>query len=400
MAAERRAHDARELPDGVSQARPDPARRVRLGVPAARLRERRERGRASTCTASPAVPSSTTSTTTAASTSWCRHRASRTRRGSSGTGATARSRTARTSAGLAGRDGRPEHGPGRLRQRRPRRRAGAARRRGWARRCASRSRCCATRATAPSRTSPRRRGCWRIARRPRPRPGSTTTATAGSTSSWATRLAPNGLEEPSPCELFHNNRDGTFTNVAPESGVDFVGFVKGVASGDYNNDGRPDLYVSVQGADNLLFRNDGPAATPRGWRFTEVAHAGGRHRADQSASAPSSSTSTTTAGTDLFVRVGAIRAKTTAADVAADYLGLPTLAERGRLYRNQGDGTFEDVTRAAGLYKVVPADGAQLRRPGQRRLAGRLPRHGQPGLRDADPQPHVPERRGAGASRT
>ena len=54
---------------------------------------------------------------------------------------------------------------------------------------------------------------------------------------------------------------------------------------------------------------------------------------------------------------GGFDAKTMAADVAADYLGLPTPAERGRLYRNRGDGTFEDVTKAAGLYKVVPAMG-------------------------------------------
>jgi hypothetical protein len=46
-----------------------------------------------------------------------------------------------------------------------------------------------------------------------------------------------------------------------------------------------------------------------------------------------------------------------AADVAADYLGLPTSAERGRLYRNRGDGTFDDVTRTVGLYRVVPAMG-------------------------------------------
>jgi hypothetical protein len=166
-----------------------------------------------------------------------------------------------------------------------------------------------------------------------------------------------GLEEPSPCELFHNNRDGTFTSVATEAGVDFVGFVKGVASGDYNNDGRPDIYVSVLGGDNLLLRNDGPASEQRGWRFTEVAQEAG-------VTGPMNSFGVfffdfdNDGWTDLFVAGwGSFEAKTMAADVAADYLGLPTLAERGRLYRNKGDGTFEDVTRAAGLYKVVPAMG-------------------------------------------
>ena len=43
--------------------------------------------------------------------------------------------------------------------------------------------------------------------------------------------------------------------------------------------------------------------------------------------------------------------------MAADYLGLPTHAERSRLYRNKGDGTFEDVTKAMGLYRVVPGMG-------------------------------------------
>ena len=49
-----------------------------------------------------------------------------------------------------------------------------------------------------------------------------------------------------PAELFHSNRDGTFTEVArPRRASTVVGFVKGVASGDYDNDGRPDLYVSL-----------------------------------------------------------------------------------------------------------------------------------------------------------
>jgi hypothetical protein len=168
---------------------------------------------------------------------------------------------------------------------------------------------------------------------------------------------PGGFEDPSPCELFHNNRDGTFTNVAHEAGVDVVGFVKGVVSGDYNNDGRPDIFVSVQGGEALLFRNDGPSADGRGWRFTNVAKESG-------VGGPMVSFGAfffdfdNDGWQDLFVAGwGSFEGNTMAADVAADYLGLPTSAERGRLYRNKGDGTFEDVTKAAGLYRVVPAMG-------------------------------------------
>jgi hypothetical protein len=168
---------------------------------------------------------------------------------------------------------------------------------------------------------------------------------------------PGGFEEPSPCELFHNNRDGTFTNVAHESGVDFVGFVKGVVSGDYNSDGRPDLFVSVQGGDNLLFRNDGPSSGKRGWRFTNVSREAG-------VTEPMTSFGAfffdfdNDGCLDLFVAGwGGFHAQTMAGDVAADYLGLPTSAERGRLYRNRCDGRFDDVTKAAGLYRVVPAMG-------------------------------------------
>ncbi|HEY5908756.1 MAG TPA: VCBS repeat-containing protein, partial [Vicinamibacteria bacterium] len=166
-----------------------------------------------------------------------------------------------------------------------------------------------------------------------------------------------GLEEPSPCELFHNNRDGTFTNVAEASGVDFVGFVKGVVSGDYDNDGRPDIYVSVKDSDNLLFRNDGPASDGRGWRFTNVAKEAGVTEPMNSFGAFFFDYDND-GWLDLFVAGwGGFDAKAMAADVAADYLGLPTSAERGRLYRNKGDATFEDVTRAAGVYRVVPTMG-------------------------------------------
>jgi hypothetical protein len=157
-----------------------------------------------------------------------------------------------------------------------------------------------------------------------------------------------------PAELFHSNGDGTFTNVAPDLGVDFAGFIKGVASSDYNHDGRPDLYVSVLNGDNLLFRNDGPApAAPGGWKFTNVAEEAGVLE-------PKHSFGTfffdydNDGWDDLFVvGYGVINA----GDSAADYLGLPTPAERGRLFRNNGNGTFADVTKQTGLFKVVPGMG-------------------------------------------
>ncbi len=113
----------------------------------------------------------------------------------------------------------------------------------------------------------------------------------------------------------------------------------------------------MQGGDNLLFRNDGPSSDKRGWRFTNVAKEAGVIEPINSFGAFFFDFDND-GWPDLFVAGwGAFDAKTMAADVAADYLGLPTSAERGRLFHNRGDGTFEDVTKAAGLYRVVPAMG-------------------------------------------
>ena len=59
-----------------------------------------------------------------------------------------------------------------------------------------------------------------------------------------------------PCQLFKNNGDGTFTDVAATAGVDHRGFVKGVVWGDTNGDRFPDLYVSTMQGENLLYLNN------------------------------------------------------------------------------------------------------------------------------------------------
>ena len=81
----------------------------------------------------------------------------------------------------------------------------------------------------------------------------------------------NGAEMPSLVKtgpkylnrLFHNNGDGTFTDVTEHAGVAGAGYGMGVAVGDYDNDGRPDLFVAnVNG--NQLFHNNGDGT------FTDV----------------------------------------------------------------------------------------------------------------------------------
>lgn len=143
-------------------------------------------------------------------------------------------------------------------------------------------------------------------------------------------------------------------------GVAVVGFVKGVASGDFNNDGRPDLYLSRLGQPNILYRNDGPAGadkSPKGpWKFTDVSVAAGV--TEPLWSFPTWFWDYDNDGwLDIFVSGNRIR---NVADVAADYLGLPHTAERPRLYHNNHDGTFTDVTRSAHLDKVLLAMGCNF----------------------------------------
>ena len=109
---------------------------------------------------------------------------------------------------------------------------------------------------------------------------------------------------------------------------------------------RP-LRVAWRGRQPACSATTDPGRAGDGWRFTDVAAQAGVPSRRTTASRRCSSTTTTTAGSTSSSAGYWARA---AEDVAADYLGRPTTsAERGRLYRNNGDGTFADVTREAGL---------------------------------------------------
>jgi hypothetical protein len=162
-----------------------------------------------------------------------------------------------------------------------------------------------------------------------------------------------------PSQLFHNNHNGKFTEVGAASGLAELGFVKGVAWGDYNNDGRPDLYVSVMNGRNRLFRNDGPRDLhdiTKGWRFTDVTAAAGV--AQQKNSFATWFFDYDNDGwPDIFVAGYSLEST---ADIGAFEMGLPVSAEKPKLYRNMHDGTFRDVSTEVHLDRAILTMGANF----------------------------------------
>jgi hypothetical protein len=163
-----------------------------------------------------------------------------------------------------------------------------------------------------------------------------------------------------PCALYRNNHDGTFTECAESSGVAAIGFVKAVVSGDFNNDGRPDLYLSRRGQPNLLYRNDGPRTTNSAWnsdwKFTDVSVEAGV--TEPIISFPAWFFDYDNDGwEDIFVSGYLIK---NVGDIAADYLGLPNGGVHPKLYHNNHDGTFKDVTADAHLEHVFMTMGCNF----------------------------------------
>ena len=158
-----------------------------------------------------------------------------------------------------------------------------------------------------------------------------------------------------PSELYHNNGDGTFTDVAAGVGIALDAFVKGATWGDVNGDGLPDLYTSVFNAPNRLYVNRGGTGIAD-WRFEERAESAGV--AKPIASFPTWFWDYDNDGhDDLLVLSYDLQAPLQDA-YARELLHLPLVSmvdgeahpvEQSKLYRNRGDGTFEDMSRRAGL---------------------------------------------------
>jgi tetratricopeptide (TPR) repeat protein len=138
--------------------------------------------------------------------------------------------------------------------------------------------------------------------------------------------------------LYRNNGDGTFTDVSIDSGLDISVNTFGTVAGDYNNDGFVDLYVTRQGfyaGEGQLFRNNGDGT------FTDVTEEAGLKDVWGPAFTASWVDYDNDGFLDLFV---------------ANNLGA--LFERktpNRLFHNNGDGTFTDVTAQAGIQSIWPS---------------------------------------------
>ncbi len=153
--------------------------------------------------------------------------------------------------------------------------------------------------------------------------------------------------------LFRNNHDGTFTDVTDKAGVGYPCFAMGVAVGDYNNDGWPDLLVTcLNGV--VLYRNNGDGT------FSDVSKASGLGADSGWATGAAFGDYDRDGWSDLFVShyvdFHLDNLPAFGSGKSCKYLGLDVqCGPRGlkgspdNLYHNNGDGTFSDVAKKAGV---------------------------------------------------
>jgi hypothetical protein len=165
---------------------------------------------------------------------------------------------------------------------------------------------------------------------------------------------PAGSEPTS--HLFRNNRDGTFTDVTAKSGIAHSGWGQGVCVGDYDNDGWDDLFITYYGK-NVLYHNNGDGT------FTDVSQKAGVAGKGMRWNTGCAFVDYDHDGRlDLFV-ANYIDMDLATAPVPESgpclYKGVmvacgPPGLQGGKniLYHNNGDGTFADVSEAAGIFRA------------------------------------------------
>ena len=161
-----------------------------------------------------------------------------------------------------------------------------------------------------------------------------------------------------PCQLFINEK-GKFKEVAKKYGLNITTFAKGCVWGDINNDGFPDLYLSALGAPNKLWLNK-PGATAGERTFEDISKAAGVE--EPIYSFPTWFFDFDNDGyLDLFVSgYDTKRFSEVGGDAARDMLNMPALGELPRLYHNNGNNTFTDVSAAYGVNHVNYAMGCNF----------------------------------------
>ncbi|MBZ5681155.1 MAG: CRTAC1 family protein [Acidobacteriia bacterium] len=172
---------------------------------------------------------------------------------------------------------------------------------------------------------------------------------------WQDILLINGMDWPghkkrrSTLHLYHNNGNGTFTDVTSRAGLDVELYGMGVAVGDYNNDGFPDILITCVGQ-NRLFRNTGKGT------FVDVTNASGLGKREGFSTSAVWVDYDRDGLLDLFVcnyvKWSPERDVFCSLDGKHKSYCTPE-AYRGQtcwLFRNRGNGTFEDVTAASGIF--------------------------------------------------
>lgn len=156
--------------------------------------------------------------------------------------------------------------------------------------------------------------------------------------------------EQGPSRLYLNKGDGTFEDVSVRAGVHRIAFTKSVVAGDFDNDGWVDFHVGNLNSENFLYRNN------RDGTFSEVAAQAGVQDPLGRTFASWFFDYDNDGWLDLFVTSYYVSVDET----VRTYLGLPHNAPPLRLFHNQRDGTFRDVAAEVGLDKVFMPMGANF----------------------------------------